>query len=161
VTGPQTGQSGAQASQTGPLTSPAAVSVMPSVISSAAAVDVSATVSHFGGVTDMSKDIYHDYIGMVTGSQFDASTITWRLARSATPAEFQLWESHIDSGFAICKAFDSSFGGQSEFDIAYRRVDDVLADRYHDFLIVEGIIGLSSSWADFKQFLHARFRSSP
>jgi hypothetical protein len=38
-----------------------------------------------------------------------------------------------------------------------QRVDDVLARWYHDFLIVEGIIGVRSSWVDFKQFMHARF----
>jgi hypothetical protein len=72
--------------------------------------------------------------------------------------EFQIWESHIDSGFERCNALDSTFNGQFEFDIAYRRVDDVLADWYHDFLIVQGIIDVCSSWEDFKQFLRARFR---
>lgn len=80
------------------------------------------------------------------------------MASSATPIEFQIWESHIDGGFERCKAADSTFGGQIEFDIAYRRVDNVLAEWYHDFLIVQGIIGVRSSWADFKQFLRARFR---
>ncbi|KAK1652153.1 hypothetical protein QYE76_069958 [Lolium multiflorum] len=104
------------------------------------------------------EDIYYDYRGMMTGTPFDASTIKWRLSSSATPMEFQIWESHIDGGFERCKAADSTFGGQIEFDIAYRRVDDIVASWYRNALIVKGIIGLRSSWADFKKFLRASFK---
>jgi hypothetical protein len=125
MTGQQTGQAGTQAGQTGPLTGPAAVvSPAPTVLTTDA---VSVPVSSRFGVVVRKEDVYHDYLHIVTGSHFDASTIKWRLVSSATPVEFQLWESHIDSGFERCKAFDTTFGGQTEFIIAYRRVDDVLA----------------------------------
>jgi hypothetical protein len=136
MAGPQTGQAGAQASQTGPLTDPTVVVSPAPVVLTVDAVDVSVTVSSYFGVVVRKEDVYHDYLHIVMGSHFDASTIKWRLASSATPAKFQLWESHIYGGFERCKAFDSTFGDQTEFDIAYRRVDDVLAEWYHDFLIV-------------------------
>lgn len=125
---------------------------------SAAAVDVATVSSRFGGIADRKDDVYHDYLSIVTGSQFDPTRIKWRLASSATPAEFQIWESDIDGGFERCKACDRTIGGQTEFAIAYQRVDDVLAGWYRDNLTVQGIIGVRSSWADFKQFLRARFR---
>ncbi|KAM0841708.1 hypothetical protein ACQ4PT_058840 [Festuca glaucescens] len=157
MTGLQTGQAGAHAGQTGPLTGPAAA-VLPFAVLSAAVVDVATVSSRFGGIADRKDDVYHDYLSIVTGSQFDPTRIKWRLASSVTPAEFQTWESDIDGGFERCKACDRTFGGQTEFAIAYRRVDDVLAGWYRDNLTVQGIIGVRSSWADFKQFLCARFR---
>jgi hypothetical protein len=52
----------------------------------------------------------------------------------------------MDGGFERCKTFDSTFGGQNEFDIAYWHVNDVLASWYHDHLIprvslVYGLVG--------------------
>jgi hypothetical protein len=79
---------------------------------SSTVVDVSATVSSsFGGMADRREDVYHDYLGIVMGSQFDASTLKWKLASFTTPAEFQIWETNMEGGFERCKAFDSAFGG--------------------------------------------------
>ena len=169
-TGPRAGPAGSQAGPTGRWAGQAAADAVDSPAIQAAtaavaspamlanAVDVVAPMSRVGGEADRSADVLHDYLSMMTGTPFDASTIKWRLASSATPTEFQLWESHIEGGFERCKVFDSSFGGQTEFAIAYRRVDDVVASWYRNALIVAGIVGLRSSWADFKQFLRARFK---
>ena len=129
MTGQLTGQAGAQAGQTGSLAGQttvvgAAVSPAP-VVPSAAVGDFSATISARLRAIGWKEDIYRDYIHFLTGSSFDA--VTWRLASSATSVEFQIWESHIDGGFERCKALDSTFGGQIEFDLAYRRVDNELA----------------------------------
>lgn len=153
LTGSQAGPTGSQAGSTGLWAGQAAaVSVSPAMKTSVAAV-ISAVPSAFTlrvRAMGWKADIYYDYLDMMTGTPFDASTIKWRLSSSATPMEFQIWESHVDGGFERCKAADSTFGGQIEFDIAYRRVDDVLAAWYRDFLIVHGFTGLRSSWADFK-----------
>jgi hypothetical protein len=97
--------------------------------------------SCFGGMTDKKEDVYYEYLNIVTGSTFDATTIKWRLASSATPEEFQLWESYIDSGFERCKAFDSNFGGHTKFVLAYRHVDEVVASWWREDMIANDIVG--------------------
>jgi hypothetical protein len=44
--------------------------------------------SRFGGAVDKNEDVYYDYLNIVIGLTFDATTIKWRLASSATPEEF-------------------------------------------------------------------------
>ena len=74
-----------------------------------------------------SDDVYHDYTSVVVGLALDASNIEWRLESSATYTEFQPWESDMDLGFARCRTLDSTFGGHTEYVLAYRRVDETLA----------------------------------
>ena len=105
-------------------------------------------------VTDKSDDVYHDYTTVVIGLALDSANIKWRLESSATYTEFQSWESDMDLGFARCRTLDSTFGGHTEYVLAYRRVDETLASLWR---AERSAMGITSSWANFKQFLSAKF----
>ena len=99
-------------------------------------------------------DVYHDYTSVVIGLALDAANIEWRLESSATYTEFLSWKSNMDLGFGKCRTLDSTFGGQTEYILAYRRVDETLASLWREERSAKGI---TSSWENFKQFLHTRF----
>jgi hypothetical protein len=95
ITGPQAGSTGLWAGQ------PAAMSVS-SAMKTSVAADISAIPDALTlrvRTLGWKADIYYDYLSMRARTPFDASTIKWRLSSSATPMEFQIWESQIDGGF--------------------------------------------------------------
>ena len=108
-------------------------------------------------MVDKSEDVYHDYTTVMVGFKLDPTKIEWRLESSSTYAEYQSWESDMDRGFERCHTLDRTFGGHTEFVLAYRRVDDGVASWWHEERSAKGISGGTSSWKDFKQFLRARF----
>jgi hypothetical protein len=93
----------------------------------------------------------------MVGYPFDATKIQWRLDSAAKFAEYEAWESYMICGFARCRLLDSKFGGHMEYVIAYRRVDTNVASWWRDDRSAKGITSKTSSWEDFKQFLHTRF----
>ena len=105
-------------------------------------------------VMTRSDDVYLDYTTIVISLAIDSANIKWRLESSATYTEFQSWESDMDLGFTRCRTLDSKFGGHTEYVLAYRRVDEILASLWREERSVKGI---TSSWENFKQFLHTRF----
>jgi hypothetical protein len=108
-------------------------------------------------ITDKSDDVYQDYLNIVVSYSFDATKIEWRLDSAATFAEYETWESHMVCGFARCRTLDSKFGGHKEYVIIYRPVDTKVASSWCDDRSAKGITSKTSSWEDFKQFLHTRF----
>ncbi|KAK1693823.1 hypothetical protein QYE76_010520 [Lolium multiflorum] len=167
LTGPQAGRAGAQAGLPGAVTGPAGPQAGSTGLwagQAAAGSDSSATKTSVAAVISAvpsaftlqvramgwKADIYYDYLGMRTGKPFD-EPIKWRLSRSATPIEYQVWESAIDDGFERCKAVNSTFGGQLEFDIAYRRVDHELAERQWKVQLqwTGQRVGFIKSWSEF------------
>ena len=108
-------------------------------------------------VWEKSDDIYHDYTTIMVGLALETTSINWRLASSATYTDFQSWESDMDHGFARCRTLDHMSGGHTEYVLAYRRVDETMTSWWREERSVKGIIGGTSTWADFKQFLRTRF----
>ena len=108
-------------------------------------------------MVDKSADVYLDYTTIMVGFKLDPTKIEWRLESSSTYAEYQSWEFDMDRGFERCHTLDRTFGGHTEFVLAYRRVDDRVASWWHEERSAKGISGGTSSWTDFKQFLRARF----
>jgi hypothetical protein len=108
-------------------------------------------------LTDKSDDVYHDYVNMVGGLQFDATTIKWRLDSATTFTEYESWESYMVHGFAQCHKLDSAFGGHIEYVIAYRRVDTKMSSWCHEERSAKGITSETSCWEDFKQFMRTQF----
>ena len=106
---------------------------------------------------ERSGDVYHDYTGIIVGFAFDPTKIKWRLDSSATPAEYQSWESDMDSGFAKCRTLDYNFGDPTALVIAYRRVDTKLSSWWREEMRVRGITWQTSNWEEFKQFLRTKF----
>jgi hypothetical protein len=107
-------------------------------------------------ITDKSDDVYHDYL--ISWSATHLMQLKFRrLDSAATFAEYETWESYMVRGFARCHTLDSKFGGHMEFVIAYRRVDTKVASWWCDDRSVNAITSKTSSWEDFKQFLHTRF----
>jgi hypothetical protein len=74
-------------------------------------------------VTDKADDIYSDYLEILAGFRYNATKIKWSLDSAAKFTEYESWESHMERGFAQCRARDSKFGGFTEFLLAHRRVD--------------------------------------
>lgn len=60
-------------------------------------------------------------------------------------------------GFDRCHSYDSTFGGHTDFFIAYQRVDEIVASWWHEDMSAKGITGGKSSWTAFQQLLRARF----
>jgi hypothetical protein len=106
---------------------------------------------------EKSDDIYLDYLGIIVGIKYDANKIKWRLDSFAMSAEYQTWESQLVRGFGRFRTFDSKFGGHTEFVLALRRVNAMVAGWWHDDKVAKGITGETSSWEVFKQFLRAKF----
>lgn len=104
-----------------------------------------------------SDDVYQDYVDIVIGLTYDATTIKWRLKSSATSAEYQTWESDMELGFARCRTLDYRFGGRTEYIIAHRCVDVKVARWWEDARYVYGVIGKTFHWEDFKHFLRSMF----
>jgi hypothetical protein len=82
--------------------------------------------------TDKADDIYSDYLEILVGLRYDATKIKWRLDSAAKFTEYESWESHMERGFAQCRARDSKFGGYTEFVLAYRRVDTQVVTWWHE-----------------------------
>jgi hypothetical protein len=74
-------------------------------------------------LTDKADDIYSDYLEILVGLRYDTTKITWRLDSAAKFVEYESWESHMERGFAQCRARDSKFGGYTEFLLAHRHVN--------------------------------------
>jgi hypothetical protein len=73
--------------------------------------------------TDKAYDIYSDYLEILAGFRYDATKIKWSLNSAAKFTEYESWESHMERGFAQCRARDSKFGGFTKFLLAHRRVE--------------------------------------
>jgi hypothetical protein len=100
--------------------------------------------------------VYRDYVA-IRGGDYTRLTHEWRLDSSVTPADYQLWESHMVLGFERCFALDSNFGGSAEHMIACRRTDTLVARSWREERSTKGIPITTVTWEDFKQFLQARF----
>jgi hypothetical protein len=108
-------------------------------------------------LTDKADDIYSDYFKILVGLRYDATKIKWRLDSAAKFAEYESWESHMEHGFAQCRARDSNFGGHTKFLLAHRHVDAQVVTWWCEERCAKGVTLGTSSWEDLKQFLRTRF----